>query len=210
MTQFTRENLNKTLIALGAELTDQTSDQLFMELHQAHADEARFYHNEQHISECLSQFQLIRTLAERPAEVEIAFWFHDAVYETKASDNEARSAEWAKTFLSSVGVDEVSVARVVAMIIATKSHKTYDTDSALLVDIDLGILGASEAAFERYDEAIRSEFHWAPLAQYKLARAQVLRGFLNREFIYKTDYFRSNYEQQARNNLELKIRQLMD
>ena len=102
------------------------------------------------------------------------------------------------------------MARVVAMINATKSHKTYDTDSALLVDIDLGILGAPEAAFERYDEAIRSEFHWAPLAQYKLARAQVLRGFLNRESIYKTDYFQSNYEQQARNNLELKIRQLMD
>lgn len=205
---FTREHLNQTLIALGAKLSDQTANQLFTELHQAHTHEARFYHNEQHISECLSQFQKLRALAERPAEIEIAFWFHDAVYDTKANDNEARSAEWAERVLSSLGVGAASIARVVAMILATKTHETDDTDSALLVDIDLGILGASEAAFQCYDEAIRSEFHWVPWVQYKRARAAVLQGFLNRAFIYQTDYFKTHHEQQARSNLERKVRQL--
>ena len=201
---FTRKNLDQTLRDLGA----KPSEAIFTELYQAHTDKSRFYHNDQHISECLSHFQKLRRSADHPAEIEIAFWFHDAVYDTRANDNEERSADWAKAFLTISGVNQVSIERVVSMIIATKTHETDDTDSEILVDIDLGILGASEEAFERYDAAIRSEFHWVPLDQYVQGRAQVLQHFLDRDYIYKTAFFRTNHEQQARSNIARKINQL--
>lgn len=198
---FNPENLNRTLSELGA----QPSEQLFDQLQIAHREAGRFYHNEQHISECLVHFQKLQTLAEQPAEIEIAFWFHDAIYDTKSNDNEERSADWAKQALTSLGVSPACIERVVALIIATKTHQTYDTDSAIMVDIDLGILGASEEAFERYDAAIRSEYFWVPWAQYVHGRRRVLQAFLGREFIYQTAFFREHYEQQARQNLVRKL-----
>ena len=48
----------------------------------------RHYHTLQHLEECLDHFDSARTLGEHAAEVELALWFHDAVYDVQAHDNE--------------------------------------------------------------------------------------------------------------------------
>ena len=53
----------------------------------------RRYHTLQHLAECFAAFDEIAHLAEHPADVELALWFHDAIYDTRRSDNEQRSAE---------------------------------------------------------------------------------------------------------------------
>ena len=201
---FTDARLSDALTALGAD----PAPRLFDQLEKMYREPTRFYHTDQHVSECLQALDRHVALSERPAEVEIAIWFHDAVYDSRESDNEERSAELAIEVLSSLAVAPDSAARVRSMILSTKSHQAQDRDTQLLLDIDLGILGQPPGVFSRYDEAIRREYAWVPEARYRAGRAAVLRSFLDRPQIYVTNTFRELYEAQARKNIELRLREL--
>src|SRR5690606_12945472 len=110
-------------------------------LRAAYAEPQRKYHTQQHLAECLALYDQHRDLAVEPAEVEIALWFHDAIYAVRASDNEARSADWAEAELRKAGVPEPRIARVRNHILATRhSALPEGSDQALLIDIDLSIL----------------------------------------------------------------------
>lgn len=65
----------------------------------------RRYHTLQHLRECLGLFDSVRHLASRAAEVEVALWFHDAIYDVERHDNEAQSAVWARTTALEGGAD---------------------------------------------------------------------------------------------------------
>ena len=65
------------------------------ELLQSYSEPQRHYHTLQHLGEAMGLLQPALGLAAHPGEVALALWFHDAVYETQAKDNEARSADWA-------------------------------------------------------------------------------------------------------------------
>jgi len=60
----------------------------------------RHYHTLQHLEECLTLFDELRDQAQHPLEVELALWFHDAVYHVRAHDNEACSARWTEASTS--------------------------------------------------------------------------------------------------------------
>jgi predicted metal-dependent HD superfamily phosphohydrolase len=151
---------------------------------------------------------MLKHLADQPAEVEFAIWFHDAVYDTHQSDNEEQSAVLASSYLVKNDVHLDVVKRVEEMIVATKNHGSTTSDGALLLDVDLGILGAPSDIFERYDAQIRKEYEWIPLPDYKRGRAEILKSFLNRDAIFTTEYFQANYEARARSNLKRKIEEL--
>jgi predicted metal-dependent HD superfamily phosphohydrolase len=173
------------------------------ELLAAYAEDHRAYHDFEHIRACLRELDGVSASAAHPEEVEAALWFHDAIYDPRADDNEERSAKWAFRALRQQGVDESVAARVRDMIRATRhtSAPPRTSDEALLLDIDLAILGSSEERFRRYDEDIRSEYAWVPEKDYRAARARVLEGFLERDLIYRTDEMRERYEESARRNL---------
>jgi predicted metal-dependent HD superfamily phosphohydrolase len=95
------------------------------------------------------------------------------------------------------------------LILATQHHTPPTRlDAALLVDIDLSILGRSSAEFDRYNAAIQQEYQWVPEAPYREARAKVLQSFLDRPAIYLTPHFHDRYEAQAHQNLTQAIRNL--
>jgi len=181
---------------------------LFESLLARYTEAGRHYHDTSHIEECLKGFEAHRDLAEHPHEIEAAIWFHDAVYDTRATDNEERSAELARRALSSAGVPEECVDRIVDMIHATKTHQASTPDCALMVDIDLAILGARKDVFEQYDRHIRREYAWVPRETYVPARAKILRSFLDRDTIYRTPRLHELYEACARANLRSKLAEL--
>jgi predicted metal-dependent HD superfamily phosphohydrolase len=144
----------------------------------------------------------VAALAERPAEVEAALWFHDAVYEIGRPDNEERSAAWARTALLAAGVPEASAERVQRRVLATRhTQPPSGPDENLLVDIDLAILGACEARFAEYERQIRAEYAAVPEAQFRERRLAILGSFLFRFRIYGTGHFQSLLEERARANL---------
>src|SRR5207253_2303756 len=115
-----------------------------------YAEPHRHYHNQRHIADCLAEFDAVRRLAKQPEALELALWFHDAVYDPKATDNEEQSAALAKRCLE--GARQPDLARTVAeLVMATKLHGAdADPDAALVVDMDLSILGQNETRFAEY------------------------------------------------------------
>lgn len=176
---------------------------LFERLLAAYSEPQRHYHTLQHLVECIAHFEASAPLASEPGEVEIALWFHDGIYDVRGKSNEKRSADWAVSVLSASGADATRCQRVANLILATcHDASPTDQDQQLLVDIDLAILGADRQRFAEYDAQVRAEYSWVPGIVYRMKRRGVLRGFLAHPYIYSTGYFRDNFEEQARINLE--------
>ena len=175
---------------------------LFAQLKAAYAEPQRHYHTLQHLGECLSAFDEARALAAHPDEVELALWFHDAIYDIKGHDNEQRSADWAREALRDAGVAGEAAQRVHDLVMATR-HTAVPSgrDEQLLVDIDLSILGAERARFDEYGQQIRKEYAYVPGFLFRRKRREILRGFLDRPVIYSTRHFHDALEARARDNL---------
>jgi predicted metal-dependent HD superfamily phosphohydrolase len=179
-------------------------DALFDALLAAYIGPDRYYHDLRHIAACLSQFAGVTEFAARPAEIVLAIWFHDAVYDTHAADNEERSAANAADAIGGPAGQ-----RVRDLVLATKHGAAApDGDAALLADIDLAILAAEPAAFWRYEAAIRSEYAWVPETVFRAGRAAILAGFLERDAIYRTPILRDRCEAAARANLAASLARL--
>lgn len=191
----------RTWTALGLRAP---SDKLFRALCQRYAEPHRKYHTLQHLRECLALCARDSALAERPAEVAIALWFHDAIYEHGRSDNEAASAAWAHSALCAAGASAAVADRVYALVLATRHSAVVPTtlDAQLLVDIDLAILGAESARFAEYERQIRDEYQHVPQPIFDQKRREVLQSFLDREHLYATPTYRERYEAKARANLQ--------
>jgi len=174
-----------------------------------YAEAHRHYHNLRHIEECWREFDSVRHLAREPAAVELAIWFHDAVYDSHAAENEERSAELAKDWLSRGGATSSLVDAVVRLVLATKKHDaSLHVDAAILVDVDLSILGQAPERYWEYEAQIRREYEWVPAAVFAEKRGEILEGFLARERIYETEECFRRWEGAARANLRAAVGRL--
>jgi len=143
------------------------------------------------------------TECNHPNEVELAIWFHDAVYKPFSLSNELDSANWAKEFLCSVNYKEDGIERIHQFIMATLHNgEALSHDAKLLVDIDLSILGTSNAVYDTFEKNIRREYRLVPSIIYRKKRKQLLSTFIDRRFIYNTAEYQEQYEEQARKNIK--------
>ena len=183
----------------------------FADLDRRHREPGRFYHTWDHVADCLAGLDTAPGLCDRPEAVELALWFHDAVYDPRAGDNEARSAELLREAAARLGVD-AGLAAVSAGLVLATAHGQQDPasarDAAAIRDLDLAILGAPPARFDAYEAAVRREYGFLSEAEWRAGRSRVLRAFLERPRIYLTGDFRDRLERQARANLEDSLRRL--
>ena len=173
------------------------------------AEPHRRYHTLHHLRECLTTFDEVREQAQRPGEIDLALWFHDAFYDPRRHDNEERSAQWAREAVLEAGLPQDVADRVYALVMATRHEGTpEDPDARLLVDVDLASLGAEARRFDEDDLQIRAEYAHVPEVEYREGRRRVLGSFLARPRLYSTDYFHAALEEQARDNLRRAIARL--
>lgn len=192
-----RRRFAKAWWAIGA-----TSLPDFDALARRYAEPWRAYHTLRHVEESLGWLDRAAALAERPAEVELAIFYHDAVLQPFGVGNETKSAELFRIGASASGVEDVrAVQRISAMIEATRDHVGGSADTALLGDIDLAILGASPARFAEYEAAIRQEYASVPRPLFDRGRARFRRAILETTQIYQLEFFARRLEAQARDNL---------
>ena len=183
----------------------------------------RKYHTSVHLSEMLTA---LKTLYKRhhtatPRAVLLAAWFHDAVYEANPGEDEAASADLARTTLtplaSTGSLTNREVTAIAHLIELTASHQLADgieeytsgaltrADAAFFLDADLAILAADSPRYTRYVAGVRAEYaHYAPDA-FTRGRAAILQGFLNRTAIYASDTAHLLWDAPARLNLRTEL-----
>jgi len=183
-------------------------------LQKRYGEAQRHYHTWQHIEALLGHFQTIADQLNDPDSVLWALYWHDAIYDPQASDNEDKSADLLLEMAAS-DLPTASLTRADRIIRATKQHLVPaglaaedQADLELFLDIDLSILAASPSAFDAYETHIRHEYAFVPEPVYVQARRAILQGFLKRDRLYFSDFFFAQWEAQARSNLSCSIEQL--
>ncbi len=184
--------------------------QHFAALVKAYSGSDRFYHNLEHINQVLQTLQLMPVPVEDRGAIQWAAWFHDVIYDSQATDNEARSAVYAEQVLLSLGVSAQTTTTVKQLILATKNHHANpnDVSTCILLDADLAILGTEELAYWEYTKAIRKEYAWVSDLDYVKGRRRVLENFLQRDRLYSTEVMWQTHELKARHNLQAELQRL--
>jgi predicted metal-dependent HD superfamily phosphohydrolase len=162
-----------------------------------------------HLDECFARFGEIRGEALHPEEIELALWFHDAIYDVRRRDNEKRSADWARSIAAAARLPGPAAYRVHALVMATRhSAVPADPDQRILVDVDLSILGAGAGRFDEYERQIREEYAHVPDFLFRRGRKAILEDMAARPRIFSTGRFFDRYEAAARENLQRSIGRL--
>ena len=166
----------------------------------------RAYHDTTHLWACLRHLQSVQDqqpgALQAPHAAALALWYHDAIYWPWSRHNEERSADWAARFLRSQALPEPVVLQVHQHILDTRHNPGALTgDAQWVIDIDLAILGQTDAVYRQFERNVRREYFFVRWPRYVQGRSAVLQGFLDRPRIYATDFFAQRLEQQARINL---------
>lgn len=195
--------------ALWSHIDPAVSEPAFGRLSLRYLSQDRAYHNWGHILWCLREFEKVKHLASDRFAVEVALWFHDAVYDSRGKQNEELSADLMDAELRNFSTVRLFRDYVRKLIMATKHDAPVESrDEQLVVDIDLNILGAPRRRYEAYSEAIRTEYSWVPMPDYVKGRAAVLQSFLDRPHIFYTEHYRAACEAAARENMAWEIAKL--
>ncbi|MCP4322408.1 MAG: hypothetical protein GY787_11290 [Alteromonadales bacterium] len=181
----------------------------YEKLESCYSEKHRYYHNSNHINVTLKYLEQVHDLADNYNAVELALWFHDAIYNIFSSTNELDSANWASEFLKSNNANDELIKIVHRLIMSTLHTITpTENDQRLIVDIDLTILGCDTELYDEFELWIRKEYQLIPNVIYRKKRKEVLEGFLAKERIYSHQYFINLFEKSARKNLKSAIESL--
>lgn len=174
------------------------------------SEEHRRYHTPSHLLDVLEALDAIfqpdddGSLRRR---VRLAAWFHDAVYEGEAGEDERASAALAEEWLTDL-LPAAEVAEVVRLVLLTASHDPAPGDRAgeLLCDADLAVLGRSARGYERYLAAVRQEYTHVSDSDFADGRADVVRRLLAMNQLFRTVPARRLWQEAAVANLSGELR----
>ncbi len=184
------------------------SKELWEEIKLKYSTSSRSYHNLSHIFSMLDLLDKSKKQCNNKL-LETAVFFHDVIYDSRRKDNELKSAEFFLEKKKDVFLEKERE-KIYDLILSTEKHSPIkeENDFYFLLDLDLNVLGAEKSTYKKYTEAIRKEYAWVPGLLYKRGRKKVLESFLKREKIYFTDFFYSQFEEIARENLNWEFNQL--
>jgi predicted metal-dependent HD superfamily phosphohydrolase len=175
-----------------------------------YAEPHRRYHDLAHLDDVLRHVDELADHARDVRVVRLAAWFHDAVYDPMASDNEERSARLAETSLSELRVEDAIVAEIARLVRSTAGHAPApgDRDAEVLCDADLAILASGPERYQVYAEAVRAEYQHLDDRTFARGRAAVLRGLLARDPMFSTPTGHDRWESAARANVTAELARL--
>ena len=133
---------------LGRTGLDDPGWAILTELESLYSEPHRKYHNLRHVLDCLGYLDSHPVEGSDPSAVELAIWFHDAIYLPQEKGNEQASADMALERLKNMGANVKLRQKVHRLIMVTTHDKEpQDLDEAVMIDVDLAILGTGRNVF---------------------------------------------------------------
>ncbi|MEV7417757.1 hypothetical protein [Streptomyces sp. NPDC089919] len=173
----------------------------------AWAEPQRRYHTTAHLAAVLDHLDVLGGHATDLPAVQLAAWFHDAVYRPDRSENEERSAALAERALPELGIDDATTAEAARLVRLTVGHDPApgDRNGEALCDADLAVLAGPPAAYAGYAAAVREEYGFVPEEAFRAGRADVLRHLLALPRLFRTPHGAAHWEAPARANLTTEL-----
>jgi len=185
-----------------------TAEKLWQEIEAGYSKRNRHYHNLLHLESLLKYLIFLRPEIRYWEAMIFALAYHDIVYDAMKSDNEEKSAAYARESLHKLGCPEATIEQVCDLILKTKGHsKSEDPDTNIFLDADLSILGSDPETYRKYSHQIRKEYKFVPDFMYRPGRKKVLENFLKMPAVYKTPFFQE-LEENAKFNLREELKSL--
>ena len=167
-----------------------------------YSEKKRFYHTLTHLEYLYGKLFHYKQHIDDWDTILFTMFFHDIIYNTKKSNNEEKSAEFAKAFLKELDFPLDKINRCNVQITATKSHEIQeDSDSNIFNDMDLFILSEDWDTYCIYTQQIRNEYSIYPTFIYRPGRVKVLQHFLKQKQVFKSSFLDNSVELQARANI---------
>ncbi len=169
-----------------------------------YSEPRRHYHGWRHIAECFAQFDLAGQLLSDPVAVELALWFHDAIYVVGSRRNELESAGLAR---ASIRPLDAGLADKVGQFIEATDYSRMssvdDPDLDYLKDIDFAAFGKPFEGFWQDVERLRRENGEDNQPAASVRRLAFYREILDgRVELFRTSFFRDRLLGQAISNVE--------
>ena len=168
----------------------------------------RYYHTKEHLR---SMFRVYDRFFKDPnVEVEFAIWYHDFFYDVKSKTSEARSAEHASDKLTNDLKLPLDLGIRVGKLILSTQYQVdpKSRDKMILRDVELSIFGEFPEFFDEYEENIRREYSFVPIADFRVGRAEILQRFLRPVFYSTPELQTSPYEGWAQSNIRRSLEKL--
>jgi len=188
------------------------TQELWEELQNYYSEKHRAYHNPHHLYDIFIKLEKQKEQINDLPAIQFAIWYHDIIYQPLSKQNEEKSAMLCAKRLDEMGFESSFKEKVFKLICSTKRHdleawesKADQTDNAILLDLDLSILGTDQKSYQSYIQQIRQEYKIVPTFLYQRGRKKVLRHFLEQDRIFKTALFFEQYEQVARENIAMEL-----
>jgi predicted metal-dependent HD superfamily phosphohydrolase len=198
--------------SLPSSWTAGCGPQVFAAARESYASAARFYHTWDHVLDCTQKLRDFECASPRAAF--LALLFHDAVYVPGRPDNEAKSALFARELLREYAqLERAEIELVARIILATRDHRLADgsdRDTAVVLDIDMSILGAPWARYRQYADDVRAEYVPAAASARRFAAGRIafLSALLAGGPIFHTAPGFERWERAARENVARELENL--
>lgn len=203
---YVARNKYERIMSLN-DVSPEHVNRMFLWLKTLYNSRGRVYHNWAHIDEMLAMAS-----NNIPNKINLAQYyailFHDAIYTPGVRNNEAASVENLKLFIKcerqyGVWVSQHIVARACRIIMDTVHHYPTDSDSKLMIDLDLMRLSGNYEKFCDYSIMIEEEYGViVGHEDFMIARLNFMKNFLARPRIFYTAFGKKNWEKPARENIK--------
>ena len=199
------------MLAEQLRIPTAVADALLTALKQSMAEQHRAYHTLGHVLDLLRESDKHAMSDADRMQLELAIWYHDAVYDVFAQNNEHLSAVMATDQMRSYLTPEATQC-LFDDIMSTAHHTDPRPDypAQLLLDLDLAVFAAEPLTYKMYTQRVREEYRAVPDIMFNRGRMHALQQYLDREYIYHTPHFRECYEEAARLNVGAELRELSD